>query len=256
MSGIDERGALFEYVLRLGDDALILGQRLGEWCGKGPYLEEDIALTNFALDFIGQARLLLTYAGEIEGAGRDEDALAYRRDVLDFRNHLLVEQPNRDFGYTVARQLFMDAWQIEVYERLARSHDRRLADIAAKALKETRYHLRHSSRWVVRLGDGTEESHRRMQTAIDDLWMWTGELFEADAVDELMLARGIGVDPHEIELAWNRRIDAVLSEATLVRPPAQWMQTGGRSGRHTEHLGYILAELQFVQRAYPDARAW
>jgi len=247
---------LFEYLLRLGDDALVLGQRLGEWCGHGPYLEEDIALTNFALDFIGQARLLLGYAGEIEGRGRDEDALAFFRDSMEYRNVLLVEQPNRDFGYTIVRQLLVDAWQAELHERLSGSSDRRLAEIAAKSLKETRYHLRHSARWTVRLGDGTDESHARVQQALDELWMWTGELFEGDDLDRAMAAAGIGVDPGALRPAWDQYIGAVLAEATLERPAPQWMQGGGRRGHHTEHLGYLLAEMQSVPRAHPDARAW
>lgn len=248
--------ALFEYVLRLGDTALVLGQRLSEWCGTGPYLEEDIALTNFALDFIGQARLLLGYAAEIEGRGRSDDALAFRRDVFDFHNLLLVEQPNTDFGVTMARQMFVDAWQLELYERLAQSADARLAEIAAKSLKETRYHFRHSAQWMVRLGDGTDESHARAQQAVDSLWMWTGELFDCDAVEEAIAAAGAGPDPRSLREGWDRRVDAVLAEATLTRPPAQWMQSGGKAGRHTEHLGYLLCELQFMQRAYPDATAW
>ncbi len=247
---------LFEYLLRLGDDALVLGQRLGEWCGHGPYLEEDIALTNFALDFIGQARLLLAYAGEVEGRGRDEDALAFFRDSMEYRNVLLVEQPNRDFGYTIVRQLLVDAWQAELYERLSVSSDTRLAEIAAKSLKETRYHFRHSAQWTVRLGDGTDESHTRVQQALDDLWVWTGELFESDDVDRAMAEAGISTDPGALRPAWDQRIDAVLAEATLERPPQQWMQSGGRRGRHTEQLGYILAEMQSVPRAHPDARAW
>lgn len=254
-TGTDPR-LLFEYLLRLGDDALVLGQRLGEWCGHGPYLEEDIALTNFALDFIGQARLLLAYAGEVEGRGRDEDALAFFRDSMEYRNVLLVEQPNRDFGYTIVRQLLVDAWQAELYERLSVSSDTRLAEIAAKSLKETRYHFRHSAQWTVRLGDGTDESHTRVQQALDDLWVWTGELFESDDVDRAMAEAGISTDPGALRPAWDQRIDAVLAEATLERPPQQWMQSGGRRGRHTEQLGYILAEMQSVPRAHPDARAW
>ena len=248
--------ASLEYVLRLADTALVLGQRLGEWCGKGPFLEEDIALTNTALDLIGQARLLLTYAGELEGRGRDEDDLAYFREAHEYRNLLLAEQLNGDFAATMVRQVCLDAWQVEAYGQLAGSRDAQLAAIASKSLKESQYHLRHSAQWLVRLGDGTAQSHRRAQQALDDLWMWTGELFEADAIDEATLAAGIGFDPRAIRPAWDARLDAVLAEATLTRPAAQWMQSGGRDGRHTEHLGYLLAEMQSVRRAHPDARTW
>lgn len=245
-----------EYVLRLADTALVLGQRLGEWCGKGPFLEEDIALTNIALDLVGQARLLLTYAGELEGRGRDEDDLAFLRESHEFRNLLLAEQPNGDFAATMVRQVCLDAWQVETYARLAGSRDAQLAAIAEKSLKESQYHLRHSAQWLVRLGDGTEESHGRAQRALDALWMWTGELFEADALDARMLAAGIGVDQQAVRATWDARIDAILAQATLARPAAQWMQSGGREGRHTEHLSYLLAEMQSVRRAHPDARAW
>ena len=244
---------VYDYVLGLGDNSLVLGQRLSEWCGHGPALEEDIALTNIALDLIGQARMLFSYAGELGGEGRTEDELAFLRDSCDFRNLLLVEQPNRDFGYTIARQFFFDAYSLALYERLCDSSDRRLAEIAAKSVKEITYHLRHSSRWMIRLGDGTEESHVRAQQATDDLWMYTGELFEADAVTELMVANGVGVSPEALRPVWDERVDEVLREATLQRPADQWMTSGGRSGQHTEHLGYLLAEMQFLQRAYPGA---
>lgn len=248
---------LFEYVLRLGDDCLILGQRLSELVGKAPELEEEMALVNIALDLIGRARLLLTYAGEIEGEGRDEDALAFRRDVLDFRNHLITELPNGDFAHTIGRLFLVAARDEQLYGALRGSADLRLREIAAKAVKETAYHLRHAAEWVIRLGDGTEESHRRMQQALNDLWMYTGEFFLPDAIDAEIARRGIGPDPAELEPAWNRRVEAVLQEATLVRPSVTWMQRGGKDGRmHTEYLGYILAEMQFLQRAYPDATAW
>ncbi|GBD44788.1 1,2-phenylacetyl-CoA epoxidase, subunit C [bacterium HR40] len=249
--------ALFAYVLRLGDDSLILAQRLSELVGKAPELEEEMALINIALDLVGRARLLLTYAGEIEGAGRDEDALAYRRDVLDFRNHLLVELPNGDFAHTIGRLFLVAAFDEQRYGALRHSADARLREIADKAVKETAYHLRHAGEWVIRLGDGTEESHRRMQTALDRLWMYTGELFAPDSVDEEMARRRIGPDLRQLEEGWNRRVNAVLAEATLDRPQASFMQRGGKDGRmHTEHLGYILAEMQFLQRAYPDATSW
>ena len=252
----EQSEALFDYVLRLGDNTLILAQRLSQWCGHGPALEEDLALTNVALDQLGQARLLLAYAGEIEGQGRDEDKLAYHRDTLDFRNVLLVEQPNGDFAQTMARQFFVDAFNLELYQRLSNSTDQRLANIAAKSLKETRYHIRHSARWIVRLGDGTAESHTRMQRAVDELWMFTGELFAMDSVDNSMLSAGIGVDLSAVKTAWDAQVTEVFSEATLQRPDGEWMQSGGKQGQHSEHLGYILAELQFLPRAYPNATVW
>ncbi len=252
---MEVRDALFEYVLRLGDNALILGQRLSELVGRAPELEEEMALVNIALDYIGQARMLLTYAGEIEGKGRDEDQLAYLRDVLDFRNVLLVEQPNGDFAHTIARLFLISAFNEQLYGRLVRSRDGRLAEIAEKALKEVRYHVRHSGEWVIRLGDGTEESHRRMQKALDDLWMYTGELFTPDEIDRVMAEEGIGPDLPALKPLWDERVDAVLREAGLERPADGWMPTGGKDGRmHSEHLGHLLAEMQFLQRAYPGLR--
>jgi ring-1,2-phenylacetyl-CoA epoxidase subunit PaaC len=247
------REALLDYVLRLADTALILGQQNARWCGHAPVLEEDMAVSNIALDQIGQARLLLTLAGEIEGKGHDEDALAFHRDGPAFRNLLIVEQPNGDFAQTIARNLLVDAYLLELYGALARSTDGRLAGIAAKAVKECAYHFRHSSGWAIRLGDGTVESQERMQRAIDGLWMWTGEMFTADAVDRTIAEAGIGPDPASLKPAWDKRIAAVLSEATLVRPKDGWMQKGGKQGEHSEHLGYILTELQFLPRAYPGA---
>ncbi len=247
-------GAHFRYLLRLGDTSLILGQRLGEWVGHGPALEEDLGLANLSLDLIGQARLLLTYAGELEGQGRDEDQLAYLRDGADFCNVALAEQPNGDFACTVVRQLLIDAWQLELYEELQHSGDRRLAAIAAKALKETRYHFRYSASWIVRLGDGTAESHGRTQSALDDLWRFTAELFTADEVDQEMAARGMGPQLDALRPKWLARIDEVLEEATLKRPADAPYPWHGKSGRHTEHLGYLLAEMQFLQRAYPGAQ--
>jgi ring-1,2-phenylacetyl-CoA epoxidase subunit PaaC len=247
------REALLDYVLRIADTNLILGQQNARWCGHAPVLEEDMAVSNIALDQIGQARLLLTLAGEIEGKGRDEDALAFHRDGPAFRNLLIVEQPNGDFAQTIARNLLVDAFHLELYGALARSTDPRLAGIAAKAVKECAYHVRHSSGWAVRLGDGTEESHGRMQSAVDGLWMWTGEMFVGDAIDAAMVEAGIGPDPASLKSAWDSRIGAVLSEATLNRPKEGWMQKGGKQGEHSEQLGYILTELQFLPRAYPGA---
>jgi ring-1,2-phenylacetyl-CoA epoxidase subunit PaaC len=246
--------ARFSYVLRLADDPLILGQRLGEWCGHAPVLEEDLALVNIALDLIGQARLLLGRAGAIEGKGRDEDTLAFFRDCGEFRNVLLVEQPNRDFGYTIARQFLYDAFHAEFYPLLASSRDGHLAGIATKADKETRYHVRHSGDWVVRLGDGTDFSHAKIQSALDELWPFTAELFEMDEIDRSMCEAGIGVDKSALKTGFDRRIDNVLGQAGLRRPEDGWMQQGGRHGRHSEHLGHVLSELQFLQRAYPGAR--
>ena len=247
--------ALFQYALRLADDQLILGHRLSEWCGHAPLLEEDIALANIGLDLIGQARTLYAYAGAVEGNGRDEDALAYLRDAPHYRNLLLVEQPNGDFAVTIARQFFYSAFMEPFWRALTASRDETLAAVAAKAVKEVAYHVRHSAEWLIRLGDGTEESHARAQDAVDDLWMYTGEMFEADAPTRDLIARGVAVDPAPIRPEWDRVVDAVLAEATLTRPAQTWMQTGGRAGRHSEHLGYLLAEMQFLQRAYPGA-AW
>jgi ring-1,2-phenylacetyl-CoA epoxidase subunit PaaC len=245
--------ALFAYVLGLADDALILGHRLSEWSGRAPTLEEDIALSNLALDLIGQARLFYAYAGEVEGKGRDEDALAYLRDEREFANILLVEQPNGDFAITMARQLLFAAFKHPFYEALARSKDRRLADISGKAVKEMAYHLRHAGEWVIRLGDGTGDSHRRAAAAVDDLWMYTGEMFEADEAAEALVRVGIAVDPAAIRPAWDATIDRVLADAMLARPADRWMQSGGRRGRHTEHLGHLLAEMQVLHRAHPGA---
>jgi len=245
----------FEYLLRLGDNALILAQRLTEWCGKAPALEEDIALANTGLDLLGQARMWLTLAAEAEQGGRTEDDLAYLRDAHEFRNALLVEQPNGNYADTIVRQFFFDAWHRPMLDGLARSSDARIAAIAAKAVKEVTYHLHRSADLVVRLGDGTDESHRRMQSAVDNLWMYTGELFEADAVDESLIASGIAVDPRTLKAGWLAHVGGALGEATLAMPsPDAWMQHGGRVGRHTEHLGYLLAEMQFLQRAYPGGQ--
>jgi ring-1,2-phenylacetyl-CoA epoxidase subunit PaaC len=246
--------ALFRYVLRLGDTSLVLGQRLGEWVGHAPALEEDLGLANLALDLIGQARLFLTYAGELEGRGRDEDALAYGRDAPQFANLALAEQPNGDFGLTIVRQVLLDAWQLEIYEGLASSTDTRLAAIAAKALKETRYHYRFSSGWLVRLGDGTDESHRRAQQGLESLWRFTGELFAADEVEAEISAAGIAPRLESQGQRWSARIDEVLDEATLARPAHQPYAWHGKRGVHTEHLGHLLTEMQHVSRSYPGAR--
>lgn len=245
--------ARFRYVLRLADTSLVLGQRLGEWVGHAPALEEDLALANIALDLIGQARLLLTYAGEIEGRGRDEDALAFLRDAPDFCNVSLAEQPNGDFGHTIVRQFLLDAWQLELYEALSGSTDARLAEIAAKTVKETRYHLRFSAGWLVRLGDGTAESHARVEQALEALWRFTDELLAPDALDEEMAAAGIGPSLTVLRTQWEKRVGAVLQEATLKRPPAARYLWHGKRGVHTEHLGHILAEMQHLPRTFAGA---
>jgi ring-1,2-phenylacetyl-CoA epoxidase subunit PaaC len=244
--------SLFEYVLRLGDDSLILGHRLSEWCGHGPILEEDIAMTNISLDLVGQATSLLGYAGELEGKGRDADALAFLRFDRDYKNVLLVEQPNGDFGMTMLRQFFFDAYRKPLFEKLQHSTDQHLAAIAEKSLKETKYHLKHSSEWVIRLGDGTEESNARIQDSLNTLWRYTNELFFTDEVDAELVEKGIVPSLQEIQLEWNATVNAVLDEATLTIPTNNWKQEGGRKGLHSEHLGYILAELQYMQRAYPN----
>ena len=241
------------YALRRADDALILGHRLSEWCGHAPMMEEDMALSNIALDLIGQARLLLSYAGELEGRGRDEDALAFLRDAPEFFNLALVEQPNGDFAHTIVRQWLIDAWQLEIYAALERGLDTRLAAIAAKAIRETRYHYRFSSGWVVRLGDGTEESHARMQRALAELWRFTPELVTPDELDERMSRAGIAPSLTALAPRWSARVAEDLRLATLTPPPTQPYRWHGKRGVHTEHLGYLLAEMQHLQRAYPGA---
>ena len=242
---------LFDYVLRLADDQLVLGQRLGEWCGHAPTLEEDLALANIALDLIGQARALYTYAGEVEGMGHDEDQIAFLRLERDYRNALLVEQPNGDFACTIARQFFHAAFMHPFWTAMTGSADETLAGIAGKAVKEVAYHLRHSGEWMIRLGDGTEESRARIEQAVAALWPFTGELFEMDEVARAAVDLGIGVDTAALTESWDRTLDEVFAEATLERPTGGVMQSGGRDGRHTEHLGHILSEMQYMQRAYP-----
>lgn len=241
------------YVLRIADTSLVLAQRLGTWVGHAPALEEDLGLANTALDLLGQARLLLGLAGELEGRGRSEDDLAFLREEADFLNATLVEMPNGDFGDTLMRQLLIDAYQLELYERLETSSDARLAGIAAKAVKETRYHLRYSSNWVVRLGDGTDESHERVAASLERLWPYTAELFDADAVDRAAAAAGLGPNLSDLRASWVRRLDSVLTEATLVRPPHATYRWYGKHGRHSEHLGRLLADMQYLQRAHPGA---
>lgn len=243
--------ALFEYLVRLGDDSLILGHRLSEWCGHGPILEEDIAMTNIALDLVGQTTSILKYAGEVEGKGRSEDDLAFLRFEREYRNTLLVEQPNGDFGVTMMRQFLFDAFRKPLFEQLVNSSDVQLAAIAEKSLKETKYHFKHSAEWVIRLGDGTEESHERVQNALNDLWRYTDELFFENDVDKDLESRGITFSMDELKKNWSDTVAQVLDQATLTIPTNGWQHDGGRKGLHSEHLGYILAELQYMQRAYP-----
>ena len=243
--------ALFEYTLRLGDDALINGQRLSEWCGHGPFLEEDIGAANTALDLIGRARLLLAYAGKLEGKGRDEDDLAFTRDERDWRNVLLAELPKGDFAFTTLRQFLLDAFNRHLYDGLRSSHDETLAGIAGRAAKECEYHLRHTSEWVLRLGDGTDESHGRAQRALDEFWPYTPELFEADAVTEQMESQEIAPALARLQTQWLHTVEPLLRTARLTIPENAWPHTGGRQGMHSEHMGFLLAEMQFLQRAYP-----
>ena len=241
------------YVLRRADDALILGHRLSEWCGHAPVLEEDMALANMGLDLLGQARELYSYAADAEGKGNDEDKFAYLRDVRQYRNLLLLEQPNGDFARTMVRQFFYAAFADLYWRAMMKSDDATLAAIAAKSEKESAYHLRHSSEWMLRLGDGTGESHRRAQTAIDDLWAYTGEMFHVDDSERALIDSGSAVDPATRYPQWLKTVSDIVSEATLVLPKSDWMQQGGRSGRHSEHLGHLLSELQSMQRTFPGA---
>lgn len=243
----------FTYVLRVADDRLVLGHRLSEWCGHAPILEEDIALGNFALDLIGQASALLKHAGAIEGKGRSEDALAYFRDAVEYRNCLLVELPRGDFAMTLVRQFLFDAYDVLLLEALTSSTDKTLGGIAAKAEKEARYHLRHSAEWVRMLGDGTAESHERAQRALDALWRYTPELFAGDEVEGAMAERGIGPDPASIKERWLATVKRVASEGTLTLPPDEYAASGGRIGRHTEYLGRMLADMQSLARAHPGS---
>lgn len=251
---MEKQKALFEYCLRLADSSLILGQRLGEWCGHGPILEEDIALTNVALDFVGHATALLQYAAKVEGKNRTEDDLAYHRSEREFKNVLLVEQPNGDYAKTIARQFLFDTFQYYYYQALQESKDETLAALAEKSLKEITYHLRHSSQWVLRLGDGTAESHERIQNAINDLWMFTGDLFEMDEVDAVLIKEGIASDMGPVKEKWNAHVGEIVKKATLQIPAQTFMQRGSREGKHTEHLGYLLAEMQYLPRTFPDAK--
>lgn len=251
MNANNANEAVLQYAVRLGDDALILGHRLSEWCSNAPFLEEDLALTNVALDYIGRARMFYSYAAELSGDGRSEDSFAYLRDCREFTNLLLHELPRGDFAFTMARQYLVDEYALAFMQALQDSTDPRLAGIAAKAVKESTYHLRRSRDWVLRLGDGTEESHRRLQSAVDDLWGYTDELFEPDALETGLVKAGIAVDSAALRPAWDAAVRATLEEATITVPAGDWSVRGGRQGIHTESLGHLLSELQFMQRAYP-----
>ena len=244
--------ALYNYTLRMGDDSLILGQRLSELCGHGPILEEDIALTNISLDLIGQATLLLDYASELDKDSRNKDQLAFLRIEKQYVNILLVEQPNGHFGDTILRQFLFDAYRTVLLERLSTSKDKRLAGIAEKSLKETKYHLKHSSEWVIRLGDGTEESHLRIQNSLDKLFRYAHELFYENEVDTLLIKDGIVPSAQGIYPLWEKTVNDVLEAATLSLPKNNWKFQGGREGRHSEHMGYLLADMQYMQRTYPN----
>jgi len=243
---------LFEYLLRLGDDSLILGHRVSEWCGHGPILEEDIALTNISLDLIGQATSLLKYAAEVEGKGRNEDQLAFLRIDREYKNSLLVEQQNGDFGVTIMRQFLFDAYRMPLYEALSKSKDAQLAAIAEKSLKETKYHYRHSAEWVIRLGDGTDESNERVQNALNSLYRFSSDLFFTNEVDEALVKEGIIPEMKAIRDKWSLSVKNVFAEATLEIPTNNWEQIGGRIGKHSEYLGHLLAEMQYMQRTYPN----
>jgi ring-1,2-phenylacetyl-CoA epoxidase subunit PaaC len=248
--------ALFEYLLRLGDDRLVLGHRLSEWCGHGPILEEDIALANVALDLLGQATMFLRLAGEVEAKGRDEDALAYFRETIDFRNCQLVELPTGDFAYTIARQFLFDVYAVVLLDALAGSTSSDIAAIAAKSLKEAKYHVRHSGEWMLKLGDGTDESHRRVQKALDELWRFTPELFAADAIDRELHGTGVAPDLAALASSWETLVREVVERATLTLPhvaPRAANTRGGRTGAHTEFLGHMLAEMQIIARSHPGA---
>ena len=245
--------SLFEYIIRLADNELIIGHRLSEWCGHGPELEEDIALINIALDHIGQCRSLYQLAGEVEGKGRAEDDLAYLRNERDFKNILLTEQPNGHYGDTIVRSFYYDSFMLLFYSELVNSNNKQLSAIAEKSIKEVKYHYRHSSEWVIRLGDGTDESREKIQESVNNLWSYTGEMFEMDEIDHEMLNTGIGIDKNLIKKKWEDQVKLVLDEATLQCPEGEFHHTGGRKGIHTEHLGFLLAEMQYLKRQQPEA---
>jgi ring-1,2-phenylacetyl-CoA epoxidase subunit PaaC len=244
--------ALFKYLVRLGDNALVLAQRLIAIVADGPELEEELANANFSLDYLGQARMFYNCAGEVEGKGREEDDFAFRRSDHEFENVLLVEQPNGHFGDVIVRSVLFDVYYLLQLEALSQCNEQRLAEIAVKAAKEVRYHLRYGSQWLIRLGDGTEESHRRVQGSLDRLWQFTGELFDGDEIDELILAGLAGPDLDKLKVAWASEVAAIVAEATLALPEDRWMASGGREGRHSEDFSYLIGELQYLQRNHPE----
>ncbi len=251
---MNKQEALFKYTLRLGDSGLVLAQRLSEWTGHGPFLEEDLALTNIALDIFGRSKSLLEYAGSVEGKGRTEDDLAFLRNDREYYNALICEQPNGDYAKTILRQAFVDCFDLLFYTELTQKKDETLAGIAGKSIKEIAYHKRHSFSWVLRFGNGTEESFTRLQKAFDELWQFTGELFEMNEVDEILLKEGIAVDLKKLEPVWRKEIEQLLEEAGIKVPAETFMQSGSRKGVHSEHLGYLLAEMQALPRMYPGAK--
>lgn len=250
---MNKNDALLAYVCRLGDNALILSQRMVELVAAYPELEEELANANFALDYIGQARMFYTYAGELEGNGRDEDDFAFLRDENEFRNLLLLEQPNGHFGDSITKLVLFDVFYLAQLEALANCSDKRIVEIAARAEKEIRYHLRHNTQWLVRLGDGTEESHAKAQGSVDALWAYTGEMFEADEVDQVFADEFNGPDLEALKTRWQEEIKAILEQATLDQPEDGWMMSGGKAGQHSELLGYMIAEMQYLQRTHPGA---
>lgn len=254
MNDTDLKQATQDYVTRLGDDAVVIGHRVSEWCSNAPFLEEDLALQNVALDFIGRARMYYNYAAELADDGRDEDDFAYMRDHREYQNLLLMELPRGDFAYTMVRQLLVDVYNLLYLEQLLKSKDETIAAIAAKAIKESRYHLRRSHEWMLRLGVGSEESHARAQAAIDDIWGFTHELFDVDELEQQMIDAGIGVDSVQLKDGWTREVSDILREATLELPETEWAVRGGRDGYHTEYLGQMLNEMQSVHRAYPGQK--
>ncbi len=249
----DAKKHISEYSLRIGDTSLILGQRLGEWCGHGPIIEEDIALTNISLDLIGQARAFLTYAGELMEIKKSEDDLAFWREARDFKNSILAEQPNGDFAQTILRQLFISTFQFYFFQRLIKSKDETLSSLAEKSFKEVSYHLRHCCEWTYRLGDGTPESRKKMLNAIDALWRYTGDLFSSDETDNELLRLGIAIDLKEVKKDWDKKINEVFIRATLPVPSDVFMITGGIKGKHSEYLGHMLSEMQILPRSFPGA---
>ena len=254
MTDTDLQADILQYAVRLGDDSIILGHRVSEWTSRGPFLEEDIALANVALDYIGRARMYYSYAAELSDDGKKEDDFPYKRNEREFQNHLINELPRGDFAYTMARQLCVDVFNIHYLTAMCQSNDATLAAVAAKGIKETKYHLRRSHDWTLRLGDGTEESHSRMQVALDDLWGYTHEMFEQDELEKRLVSAGVAVDSSSLREVWLTDISAIIEEATLTVPTAEWAVRGGREGYHTESLGHLLTELQFVHRSYPGCQ--